>query len=230
MIKYPLQADNIQKIYNGKTVVDLSLKLNKAEVLGLIGKNGSGKSTTLNILAGVIHPDKGTVYINNQADIAKNFKLKQNIAYLPEEREEIENLTVGEYLNYIAQVYNKEKTEITGILTKVDAEHTFNQKFSELSKGYQQRILFASVLLADTPIMILDEMTDGLDPVQRKEFYSIINKIKHEKSIIISSHNMQEIKQICDRICIIDEGKIVKQLNNEDFEDFSDILDLNIKG
>jgi ABC-2 type transport system ATP-binding protein len=230
MIKYPLQADNIQKIYNGKTVVDLSLKLNKAEVLGLIGRNGSGKSTTLNILAGVIHPDKGTVYINNQADIAKNFKLKQNLAYLPEEREEIENLTVGEYLNYIAQVYKKEKTEITGILTKVDAEHTFNQKFSELSKGYQQRILFASVLLADTPIMILDEMTDGLDPVQRKEFYSIINKIKHEKSIIISSHNMQEIKQICDRICIIDEGKIIKQLNNEDFEDFSDILDLNIKG
>lgn len=222
MIEYPLQADNIQKIYNSKKVVDLSLKLNKSEVLGIIGKNGSGKSTTLNILAGVVHPNAGTVYINNQADIAKNHKLKQYISYLPEEREEIENLTVFEYLTYIANVYNKDKKEITGVLKKVSALDVINQQFSDLSKGYQQRVLFASIVLADTPIMILDEMTDGLDPTQRKEFYNIINEIKKKKSIIISSHNMHEIKQVCDRVCIIENGKIIKEVNNEDFDSFID--------
>tara|TARA_Y100001960_G_scaffold243081_1_gene257146 strand:+ start:683 stop:1363 length:681 start_codon:yes stop_codon:yes gene_type:complete len=224
MIRYPLQADNIQKIYNGKTVVDLSIKAQRNEVLGIIGKNGSGKTTTLNILAGVLHPDAGTVYVNNQADIAKNSKLKANIAYLPEEREEIENLTVIEYLNFISKVYGKSKQTVIESLEMVDAKDTANKKFCELSKGYQQRVLFASILIADTPIMILDEMTDGLDPLQRKELHNIINKIKKDRTIIISSHNMQEIKEICDRVCIIKDGKITKVLANEDFADFSNIL------
>lgn len=224
MIRYPLQADNIQKVYNGKVVVDLSIKAQRNEVLGIIGKNGSGKTTTLNILAGVIHPDAGTVYVNNQADIAKNPKLKANLSYLPEEREEIENLTVAEYLNFTATVYGKTKSNVITALETVDAKDTMNKKFCELSKGFQQRILFASILIADTPIIILDEMTDGLDPLQRKELHHIINKIKKDRTIIVSSHNMQEIKEICDRVCIIKDGKITKILANEDFADFSNIL------
>lgn len=224
MIKFPLQADNIQKTYNGNMVIDLSLKVKRNEVLGIIGKNGSGKTTTLNILAGVMHPDKGTVYINNQADIAKNYKLKKDIAYLPEEREEIENLTVVEYLTFISKIYKKPTTNIIQALEMVNAESTLNKRFSELSKGFQQRILFSSILLADTNIMILDEMTDGLDPLQRRDLYNIINEIKKNRSIIISSHNMQEIKEVCDRICIIENGKIIKELANDDFADFSNIL------
>lgn len=224
MIRYPLQADNIQKIYNGKVVVDLSIKAQRNEVLGIIGKNGSGKTTTLNILAGVIHPDAGTVYVNNQADIAKNPKLKANLSYLPEEREEIENLTVIEYLNFIAKVYKKTTGDALTALETVDAKDTSHKKFCELSKGYQQRVLFASILIADTPIIILDEMTDGLDPLQRKELHNIINKIKKDRTIVVSSHNMQEIKEICDRVCIIKDGKITKILANEDFADFSNIL------
>jgi len=224
MIKYPLQADNIQKIYNGAKVVNLSLNIKHNEVLGIIGKNGSGKTTTLNMLAGVVQPDSGTVYIDNQADIAKHPKLKQNIAYLPEEREEVENLTVGEYLEFIAMVYKKSKADINSVLDMVNAKDMLYKNFNELSKGYQQRVLFASVLLADTKIMILDEMTDGLDPLQRKEFYNIINKIKKDRTIVISSHNMQEIKEICDRVCILENGSIIKELANEDFADFTDIL------
>lgn len=225
MIKYPLQADSISKIYNGKKVVELSLNVKRNEVLGIIGKNGSGKTTTLNILAGVIEPDSGEVYINNKAGIAKEYKLRKDIAYLPEERQEIENLTVYEHLKFMALVYNKGFSEITHVLEKVNASDVGNRIFSELSKGYQQRVLFASILLANTKIMILDEMTDGLDPVQRKEFYNIINDIKKDKTIIIASHNMQEINQICDRVGIIDEGRMVKLLERKDFADFENILD-----
>lgn len=224
MIKYPLQAENIQKIYSGQKVVDLSLKVTNNEVLGIIGKNGSGKTTTLNMLAGVIQPDHGTVYVENQADIAKNFKLKQYITYLPEEREEVENLTVYEYLNFIVMVYKKSKADILTALEMVSALDMTDKKFAELSKGYQQRILFAGILIADTKIIILDEMTDGLDPVQRKEFYAIINKIKEGKTIIISSHNMHEIKEICDRVLVIKNGKVFKELDNNQFAENVDIL------
>tara|TARA_Y100001960_G_scaffold329659_1_gene421609 strand:+ start:5613 stop:6284 length:672 start_codon:yes stop_codon:yes gene_type:complete len=219
MIKYPLQADNIQKIYNGQKVVDLSLKVMHNEVLGIIGKNGSGKTTTLNMLAGAIEPDFGTIYVENQADITKNYKLKQYIAYLPEEREEVENLTVKEYLKFIANVYKKGSKEIIPALEKVKALEFMHTNFSELSKGYQQRVLFAGVLIADSKIIILDEMTDGLDPVQRNEFYNIINEIKEDKTIVISSHNMEEIKEICDRVCCIENGIIVKEFNKDNFNE-----------
>jgi ABC-2 type transport system ATP-binding protein len=225
MIRYPLQADNISKIYNGKKVIDLSVKVTNNEVLGLIGKNGSGKTTTLNILAGVIQPDFGHVYVENQADIAKNYKLKKHISYLPEEREEIEELTVNEYLKFIAKVYKKSNANISTTLEMVEAVDVLNKKFNELSKGYQQRVLFAGILIADTKIIILDEMTDGLDPAQRQEFYKIINKHKQGKSIIISSHNLQEINQICDRVCILENGKIIKELKQKDFDSISDILE-----
>lgn len=225
MIKYPLQAENIQKNYNGQKVVDLSLKITNNEIVGIIGKNGSGKTTTLNMLAGVIQPDNGTVYVENKADIAKNYKLKKYISYLPEEREELDNLTVKEYLNFIAQVYKKPTSDIVKKLKKVNSKNILNKQFSELSKGYQQRVLFAGILIADTKIIILDEMTDGLDPIQRKEFYNIIKEYKQGKSIVISSHNMQEIKEICDRVCLIENGIITKEISAENFADFPNLVE-----
>lgn len=224
MIKHPIQAEKIKKSYNGKVVVDLSLAIKRNEVVGIIGKNGSGKTTTLNILAGVIEADSGTVYIDNQARRIDNFKAKKNIAYLPEERQEIEDLTVNEYLTFICQVYKQNKKQISKALTSVNALEYLNKPFNELSKGYQQRVLFAAILLADSKIIILDEMSDGLDPVQRKELYSLVNNLKTNKSIIIASHNIEEITNICDRVYIIKNGKIEKELNKKDFNDIENIL------
>jgi len=226
MAKYPLQADGIKKSYQNKLVVNVDLKIKNGEILGLVGKNGSGKTTTLNMLCGVIHPDSGTVYIQNRADIAKNPDLKKDITYLTEEKPDLDDLTVYEYLSFIAEVYGKSKNIIEDNLNQLDISNVKNTKFMNLSKGYKQRVLFASILVADTPIIVLDEMTDGLDPAQQKHVFSIIEKLKKDKTIVMASHNMQELVNLCDRICVIENGQIIKEVKTKDVDSFDRFANL----
>ncbi|MCP4354111.1 MAG: ABC transporter ATP-binding protein [Proteobacteria bacterium] len=226
MIKYPLQADSIKKSYQNKLVVNVDLKVKKGEVLGLVGKNGSGKTTTLNMLCGVIHPDRGTVYVQNRAHIAKHPELKKDITYLTEEKPDLDDLTVNEYLTFIAEVYQKNKHSVEDKLEQLDIIDVKDAKFMSLSKGYKQRVLFASILVADTPIMVLDEMTDGLDPAQQKQVFNIIEGLKKDKTIVMASHNMQELVNLCDRICVMENGQIIKEAKTTEIDSFDNFAEL----
>lgn len=226
MIKHPLQADNVKKVYNNKLVVDLNLNVKRNEVLGLVGKNGSGKTTTLNMLAGVLQPDSGTIYVNNSADIAKHPDLKAQVSYLTEEKPDLDGLTVIEYLKFIADIYNSGSTVLDNTLEKLNLKKLKNNQFSDLSKGMKQKVLFAGILIADTPILILDEMTDGLDPSQQKFVFDTIKKIKDEKTIVMASHNMQELVNLCDRICVIENGQIIKEIETSEVSSFDKFAEL----
>jgi len=207
-----VETRNIIKLFGKQKALDnVSFSINKGELVGFLGPNGAGKSTMMKIITGYLPQDSGDVLIHGQQISIENLEYKQEIGYLPEHNPLYTDLYVKEFLEITAGFYklkNKkqrvaEMVELTGLGLE---QH---KKIRALSKGYRQRVGLAQALIHDPSILILDEPTTGLDPNQLEEIRSLIREISKEKTVILSSHIMQEVEAVCNRVIIINRGKIV---------------------
>jgi len=207
-----VEINNITKLFGKQKALDsVNLKVNKGELVGFLGPNGAGKSTLMKIITGFLPADSGNVLVNNDTVTTENTAIRKNIGYLPENNPLYTDLYVKEYLELTAGFYklkNKkhrvnEMVELTGLTGER------HKKIKALSKGYRQRVGLAQALIHDPSVLILDEPTTGLDPNQLEEIRRLIREISKEKTVILSSHIMQEVEAVCNRVLIINKGKIV---------------------
>ena len=200
-------------MYGTQRAVDgISFEIPSGEIVGFIGPNGAGKSTTMKIITGFLSDFEGEVLVNG-IDVRQNpIEVKKNIGYLPEHNPLYLEMYVKEYLMFVAKIYGLNKnTEgiVNDIIKRVGLEKEIHKKISMLSKGYRQRVGLAAVLVHDPKVLILDEPTTGLDPNQLIEIRSLIEAEGKSKTIMLSTHIMQEVEAICDRVIIINNGHIV---------------------
>jgi len=205
-------VDNITKEYGHQNALDnISFKIDAGEVVGLLGPNGAGKSTMMKIITCFIPPTAGAVSVYGYDIYEQSIEVRKKVGYLPENNPLYLDLYVKEYLNFVAGLYQiknkkariEEMIEITGL----ELERT--KKIGALSKGYRQRVGLAQALIHDPEVLILDEPTSGLDPNQLADIRALIKNIGKKKTIMLSTHVMQEVEAVCDRVIIIDKGKIV---------------------
>ena len=205
---------NLTKLYGAQRAVDnLSFEVKTGEILGFLGPNGAGKTTTMKTIAGYIKPTEGTIRVGRYNVETDADKVKQVIGYLPEHNPLYSDMYVVDYLRYMAQLQllraDKINDRIYEMVNVCGLEGEKHKRISELSKGYRQRVGLAQALIHDPQVLILDEPTTGLDPNQIIEIRQLIRKIGHEKTIILSSHILAEVEATCDRILIINKGRIV---------------------
>lgn len=211
-------VEKLTKSYGSQKAVDsVSFTINKGEVVGFIGPNGSGKSTTMKSICGILKPDSGRVLINDQDMEASTIDIKSKIGYLPENNPLYHDQYIKEYLSHVGKIYKinglKERVKEIIDLTGLDQEQ--QKKIGQLSKGYKQRVGLAQALIHDPEILILDEPTTGLDPNQLSEIRDLIIKISKEKAVLLSTHILQEVEAICQRVIMINKGKIVTDSTTE---------------
>jgi ABC-2 type transport system ATP-binding protein len=207
-----ITVDHLTKIYGTqKAVDDISFSINKGEIVGFLGPNGAGKSTTMKIITGYLEADGGDVSVCGNKITVQSLSTKKKIGYLPEANPLYYEMYVKEYLEFIAGIHGIKnvKTEIDKVIDTVGLSIEKNKKIGQLSKGYKQRVGLAAALIHDPEVLILDEPTSGLDPNQIAEIREVIKKLGKEKTILFSTHILQEVEAICDRVIIIHKGKIV---------------------
>ena len=207
-----VETRHITKLFGKqKALNEVSFSINKGELVGFLGPNGAGKSTMMKIITGFMPADSGEVVVNGEKIVSKNLEIRKNIGYLPEHNPLYTDLYVKEFLEITAGFYKLKNTkqrvaemvELTGL---GDEQH---KKIRALSKGYRQRVGLAQALIHDPSVLILDEPTTGLDPNQLEEIRHLIREISREKTVMLSSHIMQEVEAVCSRVIIINKGKIV---------------------
>jgi ABC-2 type transport system ATP-binding protein len=204
---------NIDKKYGQQLALDgISFEINKGGIVGFIGPNGAGKSTTMKIITGYIPPTSGEVYVNGLNAVEKPREIRKIIGYLPESNPLYQEMYVREYLLYIAGIYGlkKQAKQLSeDIIERTGLAPESHKQIRALSKGYRQRVGLAQALIHDPEILILDEPTSGLDPNQIIEIRNLISELGKEKTVMLSTHILQEVTAICDRVIIIHKGKIV---------------------
>lgn len=205
---------NLTKIYAQQKALDqVSFEAEKGQVLGFLGPNGAGKSTTMKIATGFLLPDEGDVLINGISVLQSPTEVSKLIGYLPEHNPLYLEMYVKEFLGFIAGLYGikgrQAKKRIDELIPLCGLEVEAHKKIHQLSKGYRQRVGLAKALIHDPEVIILDEPTTGLDPNQLVEIRALIKKISKEKTLILSTHIMQEVEAICEKVVIITKGKIV---------------------
>lgn len=209
-----IEVQNLTKVYGGKTAVEnVSFKIRNGRIYGLLGPNGAGKSTTMNIMTGCLSPTEGTVLINGYDICDQPIEAKRQIGYLPEQPPLFVDMTPAEYLTFVAEAKGvsdelidrqvKEAMQVTDILSVKD------RLIRNLSKGYRQRVGIAQAILGSPDIIILDEPTVGLDPQQLTEIRALVRKLGEKLTVIISSHILSEISELCDHVIILSEGHVV---------------------
>jgi ABC-2 type transport system ATP-binding protein len=212
-----IEVNNISKSYGSQKALDnISFAVNKGEIVGFLGPNGAGKSTLMKILTTYIAADEGAATVNG-FDVNTQVKsVQQSIGYLPEHNPLYLDLYVREYLAFNADVYKVTKTRIEEVIQLTGLSNESHKKIGQLSKGFRQRVGLANALLHNPDVLILDEPTTGLDPNQLVEIRNVIKNVGKDKTVFLSTHIMQEVEAICDRVIIIDKGKIVadKKLDN----------------
>ena len=209
-----ITVKNVCKKYGSFVAVDnISFEINDGEIIGLLGPNGAGKSTTMNMLTGFIEPTSGEILINGFNISKKSKKAKANIGYMPENVPLYKDLTVKEFINYMAELkYVKgkdKKNMVSDIMAKTNLTDVQNKLIKNLSRGYKQRVSMAGALVGSPKILILDEPTVGLDPKQITEIRNLIKSLAKDHTIIISSHILSEISQMCEKVIILNKGKLV---------------------
>lgn len=212
-----IEVNNISKSYGAQKALDnISFSIKKGEIVGFLGPNGAGKSTLMKILTTYINADEGSAMVNGH-DVNTNQKAVQlSIGYLPEHNPLYLDLYVREYLAFNADVYKVAKSRIEEVIQLTGLSTESHKKLGQLSKGYRQRVGLANALLHNPDVLILDEPTTGLDPNQLIEIRNVIKNAGKDKTVFLSTHIMQEVEAICDRVIIINNGKIVtdKKLDN----------------
>ena len=223
-----IKVNNIFKSFKEEDVLkNITFNFEKGSIVGFLGPNGAGKSTLIKILTGVISPDKGTIYINNK-NIAENRNItKSNIGYIPEVPAGFSNLTVKEFLFFCGELRDLKKDIIKSELALIDQQFLikdiFHKRMDSLSKGLRQRTWLIQALLHNPDVLFLDEPTDGLDPIQKISMINFIKNIGFKKTIIITSHTLEDLQILCNYVMIIKDGilifnekleKVIKKYND----------------
>ena len=211
-----IEVQNISKNYVEQKALDaVSFSVKKGEIVGFLGPNGAGKSTLMKILTTYITADSGEASVNGHNVAHSQKEVQKSVGYLPEHNPLYLDLYVKEYLAFNADVYKVAKSRIDEVIALTGLTPESHKKIGELSKGYRQRVGLATALLHNPDVLILDEPTTGLDPNQLVEIRDLIKNIGKDKTVFLSTHIMQEVEAICDRVIIINNGKIVTDKNLE---------------
>lgn len=214
-----VKIQNLSKHYKGQIALHaISLEIKKGEIVGLLGPNGAGKTTMMRSITGSLSFDQGKIWINGMDNQEFPYKTKSLIGYLPENNPLYLDMYVKEYLSFISDIHQTPKSEISDIIEKVGLQKEQNKKISQLSKGYKQRVGLAQAILFDPEILILDEPTNGLDPNQIIEIRQLIQELGKKKTVILSTHIMQEVEALCSRVILLNKGSIIQDRSIEDFK------------
>jgi ABC-2 type transport system ATP-binding protein len=207
-----ISINKVNKFYGKQqALVDVSFTLSKGEVVGFLGPNGAGKSTLMKIITCYLQQDSGKVQVCNLDTLEEDLKVKAKIGYLPEHNPLYTDMYIKEYLSFVGEMYKVEnlKNRIAEIIEQTGLSTEQSKKIGELSKGFKQRVGLAAALIHNPEILILDEPTTGLDPNQLVEIRTLIKEVGKDKTVLLSTHIMQEVDKMCNRIIIISKGKIV---------------------
>ena len=217
-----IEAKNLSKNYGKQSAVqDLNFRLEQGQIVGFLGPNGAGKSTTLKMLLGLISPSEGSVLIDGKDPQDQAIELKKQIGYLAENNPLYPEMYVREFLAFIGNIHQLQHLDkrIQEVIEWVGLQTEAHKKIQELSKGYQQRVGIALAIIHDPKILILDEPTSGLDPNQRGEIRDLIKSLQKDRIILFSSHILSEVEAICDRVLLINHGKLVSDSPMKEIKD-----------
>ena len=209
-----IKVENLSKYYGQQAAVNnISFEINTGEIVGFLGPNGAGKSTTMKMITTYLTPNNGKIFVNNVDTETNSMEVRRKIGYLPEQNPLYLDMNVLDYLEYAAELESVPKADIPKAIKKMvdvcglgDVQH---KDIGELSKGFRQRVGLAQAMIHDPEVLILDEPTSGLDPNQIIEIRNLIKKLGKEKTLVLSTHIMQEVEATCDRVLIINKGEIV---------------------
>ncbi len=208
-----ININKVNKFYGKQqALADVSFTLNKGEVVGFLGPNGAGKSTLMKIITCYLQQDSGKVQVCNLDTQEQDLKVKAKIGYLPEHNPLYTDMYIKEYLSFVGSIYKIDnlKNRIAEIIQQTGLTTEQSKKIKELSKGFKQRVGLAAALIHNPEVLILDEPTTGLDPNQLVEIRNLIKEVGKDKTVLLSTHIMQEVDKMCNRVIIINKGKIVE--------------------
>lgn len=218
-----IQLIDLEKKYGNQKALDaVSFELKKGEIVGLLGPNGAGKSTLIKCICGLLKPDNGTILIKGKSN-QKGYKWKKFIGYLAENNPLYEDMYVKEYLSFVSDI--NQKGDLDQLIEQVGLKSEAHKKIGNLSKGYKQRVGLAQALIHEPDVIVLDEPTNGLDPNQLIGIRQLIKSLGKEKTVLLSTHLMQEVDALCDRVIILDKGIIKEDLSISDFKKQYDSLE-----
>tara|TARA_B100000497_G_C7597490_1_gene359170 strand:+ start:260 stop:946 length:687 start_codon:yes stop_codon:yes gene_type:complete len=211
--------ENLTKMYGDQKALDnVSLKIQSGQITGLLGPNGAGKSTLMKIITGSIIPEEGSVLVNGMDVLKEPLKVQRTLGYLPEHNPQYLELYVQEYLAYVASIYKVSKSRIATVIDMVLLGQEKHKKIGALSKGYRQRVGLAAALIPDPEVLILDEPTTGLDPAQLIEIRALLKNSATDKTVLFSTHIMQEVVELCDTVVFLQSGEIKRQCDRAEIE------------
>jgi ABC-2 type transport system ATP-binding protein len=214
-----IEVLSVTKSYGNQLALnEISFSANKGEIIGFLGPNGAGKSTMMKIITGFISPTKGTVLVSGINVLKSPEEAKAKIGYLPEQNPLYQEMYVKEYLQFQASIFKVSKETIGTVIETVGLSPEVHKKISQLSKGYQQRVGIAAAIIHNPDVLILDEPTTGLDPNQIQEIRNLLTKLGKEKTILFSTHIMQEVEALCDRVIIINKGELLIDTSIEELK------------
>ena len=209
--------ENLTKSYGSQKALDgVSLEIKSGQITGLLGPNGAGKSTLMKIITGSVIPDAGSVMVNGVDVLKEPLKVQRVLGYLPEHNPQYLELYIKEYLEYVASIYKVDKSRVSQVIDMVVLGPEQHKKIGALSKGYRQRVGLAAALIPDPQILILDEPTTGLDPAQLVEIRALLREVAQEKTVLFSTHIMQEVVELCSSCIFLKSGRLQRVLEQDD--------------
>ncbi len=215
-----IEVQTVSKSYKHQKVLNqISFSAKTGEIIGFLGPNGAGKTTMMKILTGYIQPDQGEVFISKINMLEKSLEAKRHIGYLPEHNPLYHEMYVREFLAFQAGIYKIKATRIEEVINDVGLLSEAKKKIGQLSKGYQQRVGIAAAILHNPQVLILDEPTTGLDPNQLQEIRNLIKELGRDKTILFSTHILQEVEAVCNRVLILNKGELLVDKSMKDLVD-----------
>lgn len=209
--------ENLTKSYGSQKALDgVSLEIKSGQITGLLGPNGAGKSTLMKIITGSVIPDAGSVMVNGVDVLKEPLKVQRVLGYLPEHNPQYLELYIKEYLEYVASIYKVDSSRVSQVIDMVVLGPEQHKKIGALSKGYRQRVGLAAALIPDPEILILDEPTTGLDPAQLVEIRALLRQVAQEKTVLFSTHIMQEVVELCSSCVFLISGRLQRVLEQGD--------------